>query len=60
MNRYTIEYYYGTYSGTRVVYAEDGEQAIAKMWRGLRQYMTLGMASKSARIIDKIETEDEE
>ncbi len=52
MNRYTIKYQYGTYSGTETVWADDGEQAITLMWRNLRPYMTLGMAYQSAKIID--------
>lgn len=50
MNKYTIRYQYGTYSGVEIVWADDGEEAIAMMWRRLRPYMTLGMASQSARI----------
>lgn len=52
MNKYTIEYQYATYSGTEIVYANDGDEAISKMWRNLRQYMTLPMAYKSAKIVD--------
>lgn len=52
MNRYTIKYQYGTYSGREIVWADDSEQAIALMWANLRKYMTLTMAYKSAIIID--------
>ncbi len=52
MNKYTIEYQYATYSGTREVWADDEDEAIAKMWRSLRRDMTLGMAYQSARVIN--------
>ena len=52
MNKYTIEYQYGTYSGTRTVWADDEDEAVAKMWRLLSKDMTLGMAHKSAKVID--------
>lgn len=52
MNKYTIRYYYGSYSGIREVYADDEATAIAKMWRILRKNMTLPMAYKSEEIID--------
>jgi len=52
MNKYTIEYCYGSYSGTRTVWADDSEEAVSKMWRELKPYMTLGMAYQSAKIID--------
>jgi len=51
MNKYTIKYQYGTYSGTEVVFAGDEDQAIAKMWRSLRRYMTLPMAYQSAEVV---------
>ncbi len=44
MNKYTIRYYYGSYSGIREVYADDEETAITYMWRMLRKDMTLPMA----------------
>jgi len=52
MNRYTIRYQYGTYEGVEIVWANDEEDAIAKMWRRLRKYMTLPMAYQFAEIID--------
>lgn len=54
---YTIKYQYGTYSGTERVEAEDGEEAIAKMWGRFRRlgYLNLPMAYKSARVINKEE-----
>jgi len=51
MNKYTIEYQYGTYSGTRVIWADDEDEAVAKMWRLLSRDMTLGMAYKSATVV---------
>jgi hypothetical protein len=52
INKYTIKYQYGTYSGTEIVYARDGEEAINKMWRTLKRHMTLSMAYQSAEIVD--------
>ena len=52
MNKYTIEYQYATYSGTRTVYANDESEAIAKVWRMLSRDMTLSMAYKSAKVIE--------
>lgn len=52
MNKYTIQYQYGSYSGTRVVWADDEDEAISKMWRMLRKDMSLPMAYQSATVID--------
>ena len=54
MNKYTIRYYYGSYSysGIREIYADDEETAISLMWRMLRADMTLPMAYKSEEVID--------
>lgn len=52
MNKYIIEYQYGTYSGTETVYADDEETAVSKMWRTLKKYMTLGMAYQAHTIVD--------
>ena len=52
MNRYTIHYQYGPYSGTMTVWADDGEDAVARMWRRMRPSMTLPMAGQSAKIVD--------
>lgn len=52
MNKYTIEYQYGTYSGQRTVWANDESEAIAKMWRMLSRDMTLSMAYQSAKVIE--------
>lgn len=51
MNKYTIKYQYGTYSGTEVVFASDEDAAIAKMWRSLRRHMSLPMAYQSAKVV---------
>lgn len=58
MNKYTIRYYYGSYSGIREVYADDEEAAIAKMWRMLRKDMILPMAYQSEEVIDVEYTTD--
>jgi len=55
--RYTVKYYAGTYSGTRTVNAEDGEEAIAKVRGWISREMTLPMYSDGYKIIDE---EDEE
>lgn len=52
MNKYTIKYQYATYSGTRVIWADDEESAIVKMWRLLSKDMGLPMAYQSAKVID--------
>jgi hypothetical protein len=54
--KYTIHYQYGTYSGDETVYLSDQEveeevDLIARMWKRLKKYMTLGMAYQSAHII---------
>lgn len=54
---YTVKYHAGTYSGTRRVSAEDGDEAIAKVRAWVRREMTLPMYSDSYRIIDQ---EDED
>lgn len=53
MALFTIRYQYGTYSGTRDVRAEDGEQAIAQMWARMRRAGELGlpMAYQSAKVV---------
>lgn len=50
MNNYTIEYQYGSYSGTRNIWADDEDEAISKMWRLLSKDMGLPMAYKSAKV----------
>lgn len=52
MNKYTIAYQYGTYSGTETIWADDEEQALALLWERLRPHMGLSMAYQSARIVD--------
>lgn len=51
MNRYTIEYWYGSYNGTQIVYAEHEDDAIRKMWQSLRPYMTLAMATQGQKVV---------
>jgi hypothetical protein len=52
MNRYEIKYQYGAYSGTRVIWADGEQEAIAKMWKLLEKDMQLPMAYKSAEVIN--------
>jgi len=62
MPKFTIRYQYGTYSGTRVVFADDDERAVAKMWADMRRRGELGlsMAHQSAKVIDLEEPADDE
>ena len=55
---YTIRYQAGTYSGTRIVNANDEEEAIAKVRAKIRQEMTLPMYYDSYEVIDTISDED--
>lgn len=48
---YTVRYQVGTYSGTVHIWAEDGEQAIAKCRRNVRRDMTLPMYYESYKIV---------
>ncbi len=52
MNKYTIKYQYGSYSGTETIWADDGDEAIAKLWRLLKPHMSLPMAYQSAKIVE--------
>lgn len=58
--KYRIEYWYGTYHGTRTVILEEDDQRdpIAVMWAGLSSegLLTLPMASRSARITSQEST----
>lgn len=55
MNEYTIEYQYARSTGKEVIYADDDEQAIAKLWERLRPYMTLSGAYRHADIVRIVE-----
>jgi hypothetical protein len=48
--KYKVRYQYGTYSGERIVWAEDSEQAVAKVKRELRPHMTLPMAHEAYHV----------
>lgn len=52
--RFTVRYQYADYSGRRVVWAQDHEQAIARVKRQLRPSMTLAMAYESYTV-EKVE-----
>lgn len=54
MSAYKIAYQYGTYAGEEIVEADDGEEAIEKMWRRLRKHMSLPMAYQAAKIIEQL------
>lgn len=60
MNKFTIKYCYGDYSGIQIIYADDADEAIAKMWRQLRPHMSLSMAYTSAKIISTEEAGEDE
>lgn len=51
--RYKVEYYAGTYEGTRIVYATDGEAAIAKVKNEIRRSMTLPMYTDGYKIVER-------
>lgn len=52
MSKYTVRYQAGTYSGERVVWAEDDEHAIAKVRAQVRREMSLPMYADSYRIVE--------
>ena len=62
MKQYTVKYYAGPYSGKRTVYAEDADEAIAKVRSMIRREMTLPMYSDGYKIAsdDSEEEEDED
>lgn len=51
---YTVRYVAGPYSGTRDVYAESEEQAIAMVRAKIRREMTLPMYSDSYRVVGRL------
>ena len=51
MDGFTVEYQYGTYSGTRRVHAEDEEQAIAKVRKWCRENSSLPMAYEHYKVV---------
>ncbi len=53
--KYTVKYHAGPYSGTRIVYAEDGEEAKNKVKRMVNKEMTLPMYSESYEIVKEEE-----
>lgn len=50
--RFTVAYVAGPYSGRRIVWAEDREQAEAKVRSEIRRSMSLPMYAESYRIVD--------
>ena len=60
MPKFRIRYQYGSYKGERTIFADDSEEAIAKMWRNLQQDMTLPMAYKSQEVLEESDDEEEE
>lgn len=62
MKKYTIQYYYGDYNGTKdVMLPNDSERSpIDAFWQEMRPYMSLGMASQGARIINTETLEEDE
>jgi hypothetical protein len=51
MEQYTVKYHAGTYTGTRTVWADDEEHAIAIVKAWVHKTMTLSMYSESYKII---------
>lgn len=62
MKKYTIEYSYGSYDGTKDVTLtnDDERNPIDVFWQEMRPHMSLGMASKSAKIINAETLEEDE
>jgi hypothetical protein len=48
--QYTVRYQAGPYSGTRTVWADDEDHAIAKVRAMVNREMTLSMYSESYKI----------
>jgi hypothetical protein len=58
--RFVVRYHAGPYSGDRIVFADDEEQAIAIARSLVRKAMTLPMYSDSYRVTEcEAEEEDE-
>lgn len=51
MEQFTVKYHAGTYSGTKTVWADDEEEAIAKVKAWVHKQMTIPMYSESYKII---------
>lgn len=49
---FKVRYHAGPYSGVRHTWAEDGEEAIAKVRAEIRGMMSLSMYSDSYRVVD--------
>ena len=52
MEKFKVKYQAGTYSGTKVVSADDGDHAIAIVRAWVRKQMTIPMYSDSYKIVD--------
>jgi len=54
--KYTIEFLYGSYSGTEIIYADENADPIAIMWGNFKRhdYLSLSMACQQAKVV-KIE-----
>lgn len=59
MSKITVKYYAGPYSGKRTVYAEDHEEAIAKVRAMIRKDMTLPMYSDGYKVVNDESDDDE-
>lgn len=60
MQKFTVQYYAGPYSGKRVVHAEDDEEAKEKVRRMVRKEMTLPMYTDGYKVIDQEDIEEDE
>lgn len=58
--KYTVRYHAGPYSGIRVVYADDEQEAKDKVKGMIRKSMTLPMYSDSYAIVSGEEEENED
>ncbi len=59
--RFTIRYEYADYTGTSVVWAEDEEQAVARMWANMRHdgLLTIPNAYRAATVVAVAESSAE-
>lgn len=58
MARYRVEYYAGTYKGTRTVEADDEEEAIGKVRGWVRGQMTVPMYSDGYKVVEVLDEDD--
>lgn len=62
MKKYIIKYHYGSYSGTKNIMLpnDDERDPIDVFWLEMRPHMSLGMASRGAKIVGTETLEEDE